>query len=248
MLLAQKAYAEGALALCLYVARVSDDGRSAPDPVKREEAKMLLDLLTPIAKSWPSEWGLVANDLAIQVHGGYGYTREYDVEQFYRDNRLNPIHEGTTGVQALDLLDRKTRAHDGAAMDLLSQRIAETVRASEAVADLAASARTLGEAWLRLFTITRELHAIGNAELRTANAVAYLQAFGHIVVGWLWLDQAVVARAALAEAIATTPNFYLGKLSACRFYFAWEMPKVAAWFKVLGPVERTPLDMADVWF
>lgn len=95
------------MALCLYAARLTDDIHSLEDAEQRDQAHQLLDLLTPVVKSWSSEWGLVANDLAIQVHGGYGYTREYNVEQFYRDNRLNPIHEGTFGIQALDLLGRK---------------------------------------------------------------------------------------------------------------------------------------------
>ncbi|MEO8039987.1 MAG: acyl-CoA dehydrogenase family protein, partial [Betaproteobacteria bacterium] len=104
MLLAQKAYVEGGLALCLYAASLVDDLHSAPEPKTRRDAKLLLDVLTPIVKAWPSQWCLAANDLAIQVHGGYGYTREYPVERLYRDNRLNPIHEGTNGIQALDLL------------------------------------------------------------------------------------------------------------------------------------------------
>jgi alkylation response protein AidB-like acyl-CoA dehydrogenase len=104
MLLAQKAYAEGALALNLYCARLVDEHKTAADPGERERAQQLLDVLTPIAKSWPSQWCLEADSLAIQVLGGYGYTREYPVEQHWRDNRLNMIHEGTHGIQALDLL------------------------------------------------------------------------------------------------------------------------------------------------
>lgn len=105
MLLAQKAYVEGGLALLLYCAKLVDEGDNA-----------VLDILTPIAKSWPSQWCLEANSLAIQVHGGYGYTREYDVEQHYRDNRLNPIHEGTHGIQSLDLLGRKVTQNGGASL------------------------------------------------------------------------------------------------------------------------------------
>ena len=106
MLLAQKSYVEGALALELYCARLLDEQRPPGRRGPRAHG-LLLDVLTPITKSWPSQWCLAANDLAIQVLGGAGYTREYDVEQHYRDNRLNPIHEGTHGIQALDLLGRK---------------------------------------------------------------------------------------------------------------------------------------------
>jgi alkylation response protein AidB-like acyl-CoA dehydrogenase len=107
MLLAGKSYVEGGLALGLYCARLVDEERTADSAEDRAHAHLLLETLTPIAKSWPSQWCLTADDLAIQVHGGYGYTRDYPVEQFYRDNRLNPIHEGTHGIQALDLLGRK---------------------------------------------------------------------------------------------------------------------------------------------
>ena len=107
MLLAAKSYAEGGLALGLYCARLVDEEQTAETEADRARAHLLLEMLTPIAKAWPSQWGPVADDLAIQVHGGYGYTRDYPVEQFYRDNRLNPIHEGTHGIQSLDLLGRK---------------------------------------------------------------------------------------------------------------------------------------------
>ena len=130
MLLAQKAYAEGALALNLYCARLVDEEKTAEDETARREATLLLDILTPIAKSWPSQWCLEANSLAIQVHGGYGYTRDYNVEQFYRDNRLNPIHEGTHGIQALDLLGRKVVMQDGAAFKMLQTRIEKTLHAA----------------------------------------------------------------------------------------------------------------------
>ena len=117
MLLASKTYVEGGLALILYAARLVDEQETADSAEARDEARLLLDMLTPIAKAWPSQWCLKANDHAIQVHGGYGYTREYPVEQFYRDNRLNPIHEGTDGIQALDLLGRKVTMLHGAGLD-----------------------------------------------------------------------------------------------------------------------------------
>jgi len=106
MLLAQKSYCEGALALELYCARLVDEQHTGA-PAAADDARLLLEVLTPIAKSWPSEWCLEANSLAIQVHGGYGYTRDFPVEQYWRDNRLNMIHEGTHGIQAMDLLGRK---------------------------------------------------------------------------------------------------------------------------------------------
>ena len=127
-----KSYVEGGLALGLYCARLVDEEQTAEDRRGRDPRLLLLEVLTPIAKAWPSQWGPVADDLAIQVHGGYGYTRDYPVEQFYRDNRLNPIHEGTQGIQALDLLGRKVVMQGGAGLALLGETIAAHHRARRA--------------------------------------------------------------------------------------------------------------------
>ncbi len=132
MLLAQKAYVEGGMALLLYCAKLVDLQHGADSDEERESRKLLLDILTPVGKSWPSQWCLAANDLAIQVHGGYGYTREYDVEQHYRDNRLNPIHEGTHGIQSLDLLGRKVTQRGGASLVALGTAIGATIDAANA--------------------------------------------------------------------------------------------------------------------
>jgi alkylation response protein AidB-like acyl-CoA dehydrogenase len=246
MLLAQKAYASGSLALCLYAARLSDEIHTAETPAARTEADLLLDLLTPVVKSWPSQWGLVANDLAIQVHGGYGYTREYNVEQFYRDNRLNPIHEGTFGIQALDLLGRKVALEGGAGLAILAARIGLTCASAVRSAAFSRHAVMLTDAWRRLTVVTSSLAALTEVDLRLANAAAYLEAFGHVVVGWLWLDQAVTCEAALAT-VSGEHDFYQGKIAACDYFFGWELPKIDAWLAVLNPVERTPLDTPDVW-
>ncbi|MBO9648133.1 MAG: acyl-CoA dehydrogenase C-terminal domain-containing protein [Variovorax sp.] len=245
MLLAQKAYASGALALCLYAARLNDDVHSLADAAARDHSHLLLELLTPIVKSWTAQWGLAANDLAIQVHGGYGYTREYNVEQFYRDNRINPIHEGTFGIQAIDLLGRKTVMEHGAAMRLLSARIAATVEGATRFASLRRHASVLQAEWRRLLVVTEKLHGLKDAEMKLANAGPYLEAFGHVVVGWLWLDQAVAASELLQGPQGS--DFHRGKLAACDYFFGWEMPKVAAWIAVLDPVERTPLDTPAGW-
>ncbi len=157
MLLAQKCYVEGGLALSLYCARLIDEQRSAASDAARAEATLLLDLLTPIAKSWPSQWCLAANDLAIQVHGGYGYTRDYPVEQLYRDNRLNPIHEGTHGIQGLDLLGRKVRLADGRGFELLLAAMHATTARARGGGDpaLAAQASELEAAAARASATTR---------------------------------------------------------------------------------------------
>ena len=152
MLLAQKAYVEGAYALCLYAARLVDEQKTGEDETARAEAGLLLDLLTPIVKSWPSQWCLEANSLAIQIHGGYGYTREYPVEQFYRDNRLNMIHEGTHGIQAIDLLGRKVVMKQGAALELLGREIRSTIEDARGHAALHAHADSLEASMARCRT------------------------------------------------------------------------------------------------
>ncbi|MBS0366345.1 MAG: acyl-CoA dehydrogenase [Proteobacteria bacterium] len=241
MLLAQKALVEGALALVLYCAGLVDDLRSV-DATTRTRSGRLLELLTPVAKSWPSKWGVIANDLAIQIHGGYGYTQDFNVEQFYRDNRLNPIHEGTVGIQAIDLLGRKVRSGDGEALADLGVEVRATLREAAAHPALAELGKMLECAWERLVVATRVLQDIVDPVERLANACCYLDAFGHVVVGWLWLQTAsVIQRQSLRDA----DPYYRGKLAACRYYFRWEMPRVDRWLALLQPVERTPLEMRD---
>jgi len=247
MLLAQKAYAEGALALILYCARLVDEELTAGTEAERRNAAALLGLLTPVAKTWPSEWGLAANDLAIQVHGGYGYTRDFDVEQLYRDNRLNPIHEGTTGIQALDLLGRKILRDQGEAFARLREEVALTEAAAAADPALAGFGQQLASAWDRLGGIARQLVELGGDERALWNATAYLSAFGHAVVGWLWLDQARRASASLASA-GEDEAFYRGKLRACRYFFECEMPKIGPWLDLVASLTDVAAGMPDESF
>ncbi|SFC89461.1 acyl-CoA dehydrogenase [Streptomyces aidingensis] len=241
MLLAQKAYAEGAMALILYCARLVDDKETAATAQDRQEAARLLDILTPIAKSWPSQWCLEGNHLAIQVHGGYGYTRDYDVEQHYRDNRLNPIHEGTHGIQALDLLGRRAIRDGGAALALLGDRIADTAaRARKAGGDAADFARELHAAWSRVQGVTATVWADGDPARALVHATAYLEAVGHVVLAWLWLD------VHLATGSADSP-FHLGKRAACRYFFRHELPKAHLRFDLLESRDGTVTETDPGW-
>ncbi|SAK84047.1 Acyl-CoA dehydrogenase [Caballeronia glebae] len=251
MLLAQKSYAEGALALNLHCAKLVDETRSAHDEHARERAALLLDILTPIAKSWPSQWCLEGNSLAIQVHGGYGYTREYNVEQFYRDNRLNAIHEGTHGIQGLDLLGRKVVMKQGAALAALDEAMHVTVLRAHDSADLKVRgyADELRHAASRLTSVTRHIWATDDNTLTLANASLYLEAFGHIVLAWVWLEQAIVAARALSRTEgANDEAFYRGKLAAAGYFFRWELPRVFPQFDLLASLDRSALDMRDAWF
>ncbi|MEN3276608.1 MAG: hypothetical protein V7631_2398 [Massilia sp.] len=248
MLLAQKAYAEGALALILYCARLVDEQRTAEAPEARARAGMLLDFLTPIAKSWPSQWCTEANSLAIQVHGGYGYTREYNVEQFYRDNRLNAIHEGTHGIHGLDLLGRKVSIQGGALFKAAGEEVGRTIaraRAADSAPDLPAHAGRLEAVWQRIAQVTAALYGAGDLHKTLANASVYLEAVGHAVVAWIWLEQALAAAPRLGGA---DDDFYRGKLQACRYFFNWELPKVAPQLDLLASIDTTTLDMRDAWF
>jgi butyryl-CoA dehydrogenase len=245
MLLAQKAYVEGGYALCLYCARLVDETKVGAGETAIQEAGLLLDLLTPIAKSWPSQWCLEANSLAIQIHGGYGYTREYPVEQYYRDNRLNPIHEGTHGIQALDLLGRKAVMNGGAAMKLFAREVGKTIAEAQADPLLAAYANELQAALNEVATTLQALAPTlaNNPTLALANAVLFLEAFGHTVIAWIWLRQAVAAQRGLQTAIAADTDFYRGKLAACRWFYRWELPKVYQWHELLRSLDDTTLNM-----
>ena len=237
MLLAQKSYVEGALALILYCAHLVDEAATQPDPAAAGEAEQLLGLLTPIAKSWPSQWGLAANDLAIQVHGGYGYTRDYPVEQLYRDNRLNPIHEGTFGIQALDLLGRKVIEGEGAALGLLAERVRATTRAATvAGGDRATYAAALEQVLDDTLRVTVVLWEKDDPALALANASLYLEAVGHLVVAWLWLEQ-------LGVAGAQEGAFYDGKRAAARYFFAFELPTTGPRLALLESLDTTTLDL-----
>jgi butyryl-CoA dehydrogenase len=251
MLLAQKAYVEGAMALVMYSAKLVDEHNTAPEPEARAKAGLLLDFLTPISKSWPSQWCVEANSLAIQVHGGYGYTREYNVEQFYRDNRLNAIHEGTHGIHGLDLLGRKVSMQNGALFKAISAEVAAciaSVRSADVPAELRANADALEQEWERIGRVTATLYGAGDMNKTLANASLYLEAVGHTVVAWMWLEQALVAARALPGAVADDSNFYLGKLQACRYFFNWELPKVEQQLALLASIDTTTLDMQDAWF
>lgn len=240
MLLAQKAYSEGALALALYCARLVDEQHTGT-PEASAEAALLLEVLTPIAKSFPSQWCLEANSLAIQVHGGYGYTRDFPVEQYWRDNRLNMIHEGTHGIQALDLLGRKVVMQGGAGLKLLATRIHETIARAGHAEGLAEHANQLGAALQRLGAATKSAWATGVPEEALANATPYLQAFGHVVIAWIWLDVALAAREA-------APARREGARATCRYFFAYELPLVDAWLGVVSTREAICRDMHDDWF
>ncbi|WP_122571421.1 acyl-CoA dehydrogenase [Pseudomonas viridiflava] len=251
MLLTQKAYVEGAFDLGLYAARLFDDAQTGETEQIRQQAHELLDLLTPIVKSWPSEFCLKANELAIQILGGHGYTREYPVEQHYRDNRLNPIHEGTHGIQSLDLLGRKLAQNGGAGLKQLVRLIADTAQRASTHSQLDHLRQPLEQLVTALQSVTVGLLtdlAQGKVNVALANSALYLKAFGHTVIGWRWLEQAIRAEEGLSRGNAADVDFYKGKLQAARYFLTWEVPACHHELAILQAHDDVCLSMQNEWF
>ena len=247
MLLAQKSYVEGALALELYCARCVDEQRTG-SAESASKAHLLLEMLTPIAKSWPSEWCVEANSLAIQVHGGYGYTRDFPVEQYWRDNRLNMIHEGTHGIQALDLLGRKVIMDDGRGLKLLTEEIKDAVHHALPTT-LRVQAEAVSAALDALNLATTSALDGGISASALANATAYLQAFGHLVLSWQWLSISLaVLEVQARDDDSYGAAFLQGKLQAARYFHEFELPKIGAWLDLVASRNSTCLDMQEEWF
>ncbi len=244
MLLQQKCYVEGAFALAIHGGRLIDAQVGSEDAEVRRLAALKLEFLTPVIKAWSGEWCTRANDLAIQVLGGYGYTREYPVEQNWRDNRLNPIHEGANGIQAIDLLGRKAMLGNGAALAAVLDDVRATIAATSTTAELTEFSRSLQECVATIEQTTRVLTAClaaGRARLALANAAHYLTLVGHVLIAWTWLRQAQVAVRALASAAGHDHDFYQGKINACRFFFRHELPTVLPLARLLQALDDTTL-------
>jgi len=244
MLVLQKAIAEGCLSLALICARWVDDRRWADDEVKRARANLLLEIVTPVLKAWFSDAALRANEAAIQILGGYGYTRDFPVEQIYRDNRLNPIHEGTNGIQAIDLLGRKVSMQAGAAFTALLEEIETVCR--QAGTGFPDQADALLQAAGKLKSVTSaHLGKAGGAGIdwALAPAQAYMDAMGGLVLAWIWLRQALAAER------HPDPAFRTAKIETCRYVFTWELPKALLALDQIGGLkqERFPYPSADIF-
>jgi len=244
MLLQQKAVAEGGLMLALDLALRIDRMNHDPDAAVRRRESLLLDFLTPIIKAWFSDQALVANHNALQIFGGYGYTRDFPVERIYRDNRLNPIHEGTNAIQAIDLLGRKASIHEGAAFAAVIAEIDAALAEADgidAVAEIRDATRAARD---RLVETTDALMGaaprVGAIRL-LANAEAYMDLAGLTVFGWIWLRQALAAH-------AEDSDFARGKLAAARYAARWELPRCEQRAHLLQSLDATLVDVQDSWF
>jgi butyryl-CoA dehydrogenase len=248
MLLRQKAMIEGCLSLLIATARYHDLARYATDESERARAQLLLDLLTPVAKTFASERGFEANALSIQIHGGYGYTSEYRPEAWLRDQKLNTIHEGTSGIQSLDLLGRKVVAQGGAALIALSEEIAATMaRAGRAGVDATMRA-ALQSALAQVGELTAHLGSRGldgDLEGMLGHSADYLELFSIVCVAWQWLLQAAAAAEARQRG---SESFYAGKMAAAKYWFATELPKVSQLCDLVRSGEDSYLRIPDDGF
>jgi alkylation response protein AidB-like acyl-CoA dehydrogenase len=252
MLLFQRAVVEGSLALILQCSHYVDLAR-VTEGEEKEKYELLLDLLTPVAKSYPSEMGILSISQGLQCLGGYGYCDEFPLEQYYRDVRIHAIHEGTTGMQGMDLLGRKAVMKNGKALFLYLGELEKAVAAGRALSECASCAEDLSGAAETLKEVTVSLTGLalkGEIELFLADATLYLELFGIIAVGWQWLLQAVTAAKALgAGPDAADAGFFRGKIHTCRYFFAYELPKIrglAARLKESG--DGITVKMKPEWF
>ncbi len=245
MLLRQKAIVDGSLALAATTAHHADLAEHGPEDA-RAHHQLLLDLLTPVTKTFPAEFGFEANALAVQVLGGYGYTSEYLPELFLRDQKLNTIHEGTTGIQSLDLLGRKAMARGGAALQALGAEIQQAIAAADAAGLDDALRAPLSKAMVRLGKTSMALGQkglAGDTLGMLGHSVDYLTMTSLVVVAWQHLR--------LATAAAMRPSrgdFEEGLLRSARYWMATELPRVEHLAQLCETNEPSYLEMEPDWF
>jgi butyryl-CoA dehydrogenase len=228
MLLFQRAVVEGSLALNLECAKYADLMRDK-NGEDNERNALLLDILTPVAKTYPSEMGILSVSQGLQILGGYGYCDEFPLEQYYRDMRIHPIHEGTTGIQGLDLLGRKVVIKNGQAMKFYIEELGKTIAEAKGLPSLELYAKRLQEALDNLQNVTMHLVQFalkGDVERFLADSTLYLEFFGIITIAWQWLKQGLAAEKSLqGNPSETDSQFYQGKLITLRYFFHYELPK-----------------------
>lgn len=237
MLLFQKVVAEGALSLVLLASKYHDLSTTHADPKEREKYLHLLEMLTPIVKTYPSEIGSVSVSNGLQVLGGYGYCNDFILQQYFRDIRIFPIYEGTTGIQSLDLLGRKIPMGNGKALALLSAEIMGAITEASKYNDLAPYAKKLGAKLKLVQEVLQFLMPFaqkGDYERFLSDATVFMEFFGNVVIGWLWLEMATKAQIALvAGDTQYTKEFFNAKVHAMKFYYKYELPKTTALAEVL---------------
>lgn len=248
LLMEQKVAVEGSLALLTYCSQLVDQQLTSEDSQTSKRITLLLELLTPIAKSWPSEYTLEANKHAIQILGGYGYTREYPVERLYRDNRLNPIHEGSHGIHGLDLLGRKVNLAGGVTVAIFEEEMQPALETASGNEGLAEMGESLYDIWRLVKRTIETVNQEPDTVTRLSSATPFLDAFGHVVIAWLWLRQALIAQQALQSGAQADADFYEGKVAACQFFYRYHLPQAAEKLRYVGSQDRSVLDAHASWF
>ncbi|MFH1351254.1 MAG: acyl-CoA dehydrogenase [Pseudomonadota bacterium] len=236
MLLFQRAVTEGSLSLLLQCSQYVDM-QKAGNADEKERYHLLLELLTPVAKTYPSEMGIVAISQGLQCFGGSGYCDDYPLEQYYRDARIHPIHEGTTGIHGIDLLGRKVVMKNGQAYSLYVKEVQGTIGLAQNIPELKPFSEKLDEALDKLQEVTKHLLVLAReqgSERFLADATLYLEFFGIITIAWQWLLQGIAIQEALnGDCSELELKFYKGKFYALRYFFAYELPKISALAKRL---------------
>ncbi|AMQ56751.1 acyl-CoA dehydrogenase [Algoriphagus sanaruensis] len=249
MLLVQKCITEGSLALLIYCGILSDKIAQESDKELKLKQETLLDFLTPIAKSYPSEMGVISTSHAVQVLGGAGYTTDFPVEQYFRESRIHPIHEGTTGIHGLDLLGRKVWMEDGLGWKLwlneIQEGIGEAKRWSELI-DLSTSFEKQLTTFIEASGQMFEKRKLG-AEILLADASLFLEACGIVSIAWMWVKQAITAQEKLQNGTQET-HFYLGKIEAFRYFISYELPKLTGIIQRFYASDFPTLTMEKEWF
>ena len=255
MLLFQKSVVEGSLALLLYCSKLSDLIHVEQGEAK-ERASLLLDLLTPIGKSYPSEMCCLSTSAAVQILGGAGYTTDFPVEQYYREARIHPIHEGTTGIHGIDLLGRKITIHNGKATQIFFEEVSKTMsEASQIAAGGEPHLQPFSEKLQKYLGKAQQatgyllgLAGKGETEKFLADATLYLEMFGIITIAWQWLIQGIVAHGKLSNAHEADQNFYQGKIATMRYFYEYELVKVGSLVKRLQSEDSVTIEMQSEWF
>lgn len=249
MLLVQKSFVEGSLALGLWCARLMDEAETAETPMDRLRARELLCLLAPVAKSCSARNCLKANALAIQVLGCYGYTRDYLVEQIYRDNRINPILEGTSGILSLEMMRDRLLTDDFMGFQRFAYEVEQTLgRAAARCGDIRHMAIQLQKYAERFGWLINRLRQEPDIGRRLANASIFMEAFGYYVIAWIWLEQVLVAEVANLSAYGSERSFYAGKCQTARFFYQHELPKIDSQLTLLEQMDMCAMDMQPAWF
>ena len=249
LLLFQKSVTEGSLALLIYCGLLSDKISQEQDAQKKQELEALLDFLTPIAKTYPSEMGVHSTSMAVQVMGGAGYTTDFPVEQYYREARIHPIHEGTTGIHGLDLLGRKLLLHEGLGFNVLKREMEHSLMEASNLDTLQELSQAFAAQFQAFGHGTAQLlfKRAQGPERYLADATLFLEASGILCIAWMWLKQATTAQQALSAG-ALEQGFYFGKIETARYFMEYELVKLNSLLERFSSTSYPSLTMKNDWF